>query len=120
VVQSATLRLKKWAQVGTDPLTTSNPSTSSGHRLRVDIAQGPLGTYYALQPTDFEAVPDGDTVAYIPMGSTPDANGWFGTALNASGKALVNLTNTSSRISYGKTQLRLRPAPGSFGGRPGR
>ena len=93
-IQTATLRIKKWSQVGGDPLADSH--------LHVDIASAPgrFGTGYALQNMYFEATPGGDTIAYVPSGTTPDANGWFSTNLNPTGRSLISLTN--------KTQLRLR------------
>ncbi len=93
VIQSVTLRVRQYSIIG-----QNNPLNSS--HLRIDLAQGPFSTAYALQNGDFEATSSASTIAIIAMNSVPDANNWYSTNFNATGKSLINLLN--------KTQLRLR------------
>lgn len=97
IIQTATLRIKKFSQVGSNPLAESN--------LRVEIAPAPgkFGTGYTLQNMDFDAAAGWDPAATILSGTSPDANGWFSASLNANGRNLINLNNnTQFRLRFGQ------------------
>ncbi len=94
IIQSAEIRIREWSQIGND-----NPL--DGSNLRFDIADK-FGTAYSLQDADFEATPDGDTIAIVSQGSTPDGSGWYSTFINATGRGLIDLTYiTQFRLRFG-------------------
>ncbi len=90
VITSATLKIKKQGQVGTNPFITHGS-------LRVDIRKTFFGTAIGLQIGDFQATPSRAAVA--AFGAAP-AGGWYSAALGSAGFPYVNRTGT--------TQFRLR------------
>lgn len=89
VILQATLKIRKQAQVG------SNPFGLLG-QLKADMHKPSFGTA-ALQITDFQAVAGRSNIAVF--GAVPVSN-WYSAALNNIGKVYVNRTGT--------TQFRLR------------
>jgi hypothetical protein len=91
VITKATLKIKRFALVGTDPFTTHMG-------LKVDIRKPYFGTTSGLALNDFQA-PAG-LLAAATFNKTPAAGGWHSAVLSAAAYPYINLT--------GLTQFRLR------------
>ncbi len=90
VIASATLKLRKAAQVG------ANPFKSLGD-IAIDIRKGPFSGNAALQTSDFQA--SANRIAALTISDDP-VNGWYSGELSSSSFANINL--------IGLTQFRLR------------
>jgi len=91
VIISATLRIRKQGQAGTNPFTTHG-------NILVDIRKGPFGGDNALQLGDFEAAPSRANIGIFK--NLPDLNQWFTSVLKTTSFPFINPT--------GVTQFRLR------------